>query len=269
MSGKLLRTKNPTIVFVHGLWLPPSSWEAWETYFRARGYQTLSVSWPGEIGDATAARQDSQSLAGVGVKQICDTVATTIAQLDQPPILIGHSFGGLVVQELLGRGVATAAVAIDPAPIWGVHATPLSTLRSFSPFLANPFNINRATMLSFRQFRYGFANAVSEEEARSLYDKYIVPAPIRPLFEVLFATFGLGKANRVDTAAHRGPLLIIGGERDHNAPPVFGRATLSQYTGNSITEYKEFTNRGHSLTITLGWQEVVEYCADWGRRLLL
>ncbi len=210
MTSDTLPTDRPTIVFVHGLWLPPTSWELWEEHFREQGYQTLSVAWPGEATDITEARQDSQRLAGVGVKQVCDTVATTIAGLSRPPILIGHSFGGLAVQELLGRGIAAAAIAIDPAPIKGVHVTLLSTLRSFLPFLVNPFNMNRAAMLSFRQFRYGFANAVPKDVAQELYDRYVVPAPVRPLFEVLFATFGPGKATRVDTTARRGPLLIIG-----------------------------------------------------------
>lgn len=256
-------SKKPVIVFVHGLWLHSSSWEMWAEYFRAQGYDTITINWPGESATVDKARQNPDRMANIGIRDICDAAAAEIAKLDQPPVLIGHSFGGLAVQELLGRGMAATAVAIDPAPIKGVHDSPLSVLRSFLPFLINPFNFNRAVMLSFEQFRYGFANAVPEEVAKQLYEAYVVPTPAKPLFEVLLATFGPGKANKVDTKTHTRPLLIIGGEKDHNAPPVFGRSTLKRYGEKSAVEYKEFAGRGHSLTIDPGWEELAAYCARW------
>lgn len=256
-------TPKPTIVFVHGLWLHSVSWKEWEVYFQARGYNTVVVNWPGESASVSEARQHPQQLAGVGIQDICKATLSAIAGLDTPPILIGHSFGGLAVQILLASGAARAAIAIDPAPIKGVRNSPLSVLRSFLPFLRNPFNYRRAVMLSFDQFRYGFANTVPVDVARQLYDEYVVPAPARPLFEVLQATFGPGVANKVQTERSRGPLLIIGGEKDHNAPPVFGQNTLKRYSTDVITEYKEFPGRGHSLTIDPGWQELADYGAGW------
>lgn len=255
--------QKPPIVFIHGLWLLPSSWWQWEKYFNSLGYSTLSLSWPGDSTTVEEARQHPERIAGIGMKQIADACAAQIAELGEPPIVIGHSFGGLVAQELLGRGIGSAAIAIDPAPIKGVRSSPPSVLRSFLPFLINPFNIHRAVLLSPGQFRYGFANEVTEDTAKELYDRYVVPAPAKPLFEVLVATFGPGQAKAVNTTASRGPLLVIGGEKDHNAPPVFGQSTVRQYRGDSITEYHEFANRGHALIIDDGWEEIASYCAAW------
>ncbi len=186
-----------------------------------------------------------------------------IKTLAEPPILIGHSFGGLITQVLLGRGIAAAGIAIDPAPVKGVWQLPFSALKASFPVLGNPFNLKKAISLTFEQFRYGFANAVPEEEARILFDRWTIPAPARPLFQAATASFA-GSETKVNTAnTTRGPLLITGGEKDHIAPPVLGKASLKKYNGSVVTEFRLFEGRGHSLIVDHGWREVAEYALEW------
>ncbi|HYR31073.1 MAG TPA: alpha/beta hydrolase, partial [Gemmatimonadales bacterium] len=196
------------IVFIHGLWLHGESWNPWIAHFKQNGHEARALSWPGDGPTTAATRANPTALAGFGVAEIADHIAGQLKSLPQKPILIGHSFGGLLVQNLLGRDLAAAAVAIDPAPIKGVWQLPLSALRSAFPALGNPFNYGRAVSLTVSQFRYAFTNAVSETEARELYRKYAMPAPARPLFQAATATFNPGAATKVNTAnATRGPLL--------------------------------------------------------------
>ena len=257
-------TKYP-VVFVHGLWLHAESWIPWIEFFREHGYQAIAAGWPGDAETTESTRRRAAALAGYGVTEIADHIASQIKILEHKPILIGHSFGGLLVQNLLGRGLASAAVAIDPAPVKGVPELPLSALKSALPVLRNPLNYKRAVSLTESQFRYGFTNAVSEKEAHELYVKYAMPAPGRPLFQAATATFNPNAATTVNLAnPARGPLLLIAGLEDHTVPPVLVKSARRAYRKSSaVTELKEFAGRGHSLTIDSGWREVAEFILSW------
>jgi len=254
-----------TVVFVHGLWLHGESWNKWIEFFRENSYNAVAASWPGDSETTEATRKNAVAVAGYGVTEISDHLARQLKAFEKKPILIGHSFGGLMVQNLLGRNLAAAAIAIDPAPIKGVPELPLSALKSSFTVLGNPFNFKRAVSLSEQQFHFGFTNAVSEQEAKELYATYAMPAPGRPLFQAATATFNPGSATKVDVAnVARGPLLLISGAEDNTVPPVLVRSTLKAYhTSTAVTEFKEFAGRGHSLTIDHGWQEIAEYCLAW------
>ena len=257
-------TKNP-VVFVHGLWLHADSWKPWIEFFREHGYEAIAASWPGDSETTEATRRKPDAVAGYGVTEIANHIAGQIKALKQKPILIGHSFGGLLVQNLLGRDLAAATVAIDPAPIKGVPELPLSTLKSSFPVLGNPFNFNRAVSLTEPQFRFGFTNAIPEQEAKELYAKYAMPAPGRPLFQAATATFNPNSATKVNvTNGTRGPLLLITGLADNIVPPVLVKSTLRAYSkSTAVTEIKEFPGRGHSLTIDSGWRELADYILGW------
>src|SRR6266498_2702425 len=239
-------TKNP-IVFIHGLWLHAESWKPWIEFFRQNGYEAIAASWPGDSDTTKSTREKPESVEGYGVSEIADFIAGQIKSFGRKPILIGHSFGGLLVQNLLGRDLAAAAIAIDPAPIKGVPELPLSALKSSFPVLGNPFNFKRAVSLTEQQFRFGFTNAVSEQEAKQLYAMYAMPAPGRPLFQAATATFNPNSATKVNlTNAKRGPLLLISGLKDNTVPPVLVRSALKAYGKSpAVTEFKEFPHRGH------------------------
>jgi len=255
-----------TIVFIHGLWIHASSWQPWMDFFNQHGYKTINPGWPGDAATVAQCRANPQSIANRGVTEIADSYAKIIAGLPEPPIVIGHSFGGLLTQILLGRGIAAAGIAIDPAPIKGVWQLPLSALKASFPVLGNPFNLKKAVSLTFSQFKYGFANAVPEAEAKELYDRWTIPAPARPLFQAATATFA-GHETKVDTAnTTRGPLLITGGQKDHIAPPVLGTASLKKYNSQVVSEFKLFEGRGHSLIVDSGWKEVAGYALAWLNR---
>jgi pimeloyl-ACP methyl ester carboxylesterase len=256
---------HPPVVFVHGLWLQAESWQNWIELFQSHGYTASAANWPGDRATTAATRQDPSGLAGKGVTEIADFIAGQLKSLPAKPILIGHSFGGLLVQNLLGRDLGAAAIAIDPAPIKGVPELPFSALKSAFPVLGNPFNAGKAVPLTEAQFRFGFTNAVSAAEAHDLYAKYHMPAPARPLFQAATATFNPNAATKVNTAnPARGPLLLISGTADNTVPPVLVKSTLRVYQKSSaVTELKEFAGRGHSLTIDSGWRELAEYCLSW------
>ena len=208
-------------------------------------------------------RANPQAIGNRGVTEIADSYTRVIASLPEPPIVIGHSFGGLIAQIILGRGIAAAGIAIDPAPMKGVWQLPLSALKASFPVLGNPFNLKKAVSLTFAQFRYGFANAVPEQEAKELYDRWTIPAPARPLFQAAMATVA-GSETKVNTAnSTRGPLLITGGEKDNIAPPILGKASLKKYNSSVLTEFKLFEGRGHSLIVDKGWREIAEYVLAW------
>jgi non-heme chloroperoxidase len=252
-----------TIVFIHGLWIHSSSWQPWMDFFNQHGYETVNPAWPGDSATVAECRSNPQPIANRGVTEIADSYAKVIASLAAPPIVIGHSFGGLIAQVILGRGIAAGGIAIDPAPIKGVWQLPFSALKASFPVLWNPFNLKKAKSLTFDQFRYGFANAVPEGEARQLYDKWTMPAPCRPLFQAATASFA-GSETKVNTAnTTRGPLLITGGEKDHIAPPILGQASLKKYNASVITEFKLFEGRGHSLIVDHGWKEIAGYALEW------
>lgn len=256
--------KSP-VVFVHGLWLHGESWNNWLQLFRENGYQAVAASWPGDSTTTEATRRNPAAVAGFGVAEIAAHLARQLAAFERKPIVIGHSFGGLLVQNLLGRDLAAAAIAIDPAPIKGVPGLPLDALRSSFPVLSNPLNFKRAVSLTAPQFRFAFTNAVSEPEAKALYEKYAMPGPGRPLFQAATATLNPSSATKVNVASStRGPLLLVAGEKDHTVPPVLVRSTLKAYRRSpAVTELKEFANRGHSLTIDSGWREIADDALSW------
>jgi len=255
-----------TIVFIHGLWIHSNSWQPWMDLFKQNGYETLNPGWPGDSATVAESRANPGAIANRGVTEIADSYAKVISSLAEPPIVIGHSFGGLIAQILLGRGIAAAGIAIDPAPMKGVWQLPFSALRASFAVLSNPFNVKKAVSLTFDQFRYGFANAVPIEEAQELYDLWTIPAPGRPLFQAAFAAIA-GSETKVNTAnTTRGPLLITGGEKDHIAPPILGKASLKKYNSSVKTEFQLFEGRGHSLIVDYGWKEVAEFSLDWVKK---
>lgn len=254
---------SKTIVFIHGLWMHSSSWQPWMDFFTQHGYETLNPGWPGDAATVAACRANPEAIANRGVTEIVDNYARLIAKLPELPIVIGHSFGGLIAQILLGRGLASGCIAIDPAPLKGVLQLPFSALKASLPVLGNPFNLTKAKSLTYEQFRYGFANAVPEQEARELYERWTIPAPCRLLFQAAVASF-VGSETKVNTQnTTRGPLLITGGEKDNQAPPILGKASLKKYHPSTVSEFHLFSDRGHSLIVDHGWQEIADYSLAW------
>ncbi len=252
------------IVFVHGLWLHADSWKPWIELFRAAGYDPIAPGWPGEPATAAEANANPAQLANVGIDDVVAHYAKIIRGLPEKPIVIGHSFGGLVAQKLLGMGLASAAIALDPAQIRGVLPLPLAQLKSAFPVLGNPFNYKKAISQTPKQFFFGFGNALSERESNELHAKYHIPAPAKPLFEAALANLLPGTPAKVDTRAVRGPLLITGGGKDHTVPEIVSRAAYHLYRKSaSVTEYKVFPDRGHSLTVDSGWKDVANASLSW------
>ena len=261
-------TERTPVVFVHGLWLLPSSWDRWAAHFEQAGYAPVSLSWPDDPETVKEANEHPEVMAGKTVGQVADHLAELIGALTRKPAIVGHSFGGLLTQILAGRGLSAASVAIDPAPFRGVLPLPISALRSSAPILSNPANRNRAVPLTYDQFRYGFANAVGEEEARELYETFAVPAPGAPLFQAATANLNPWTEAKVDTEnPDRGPLLIISGEKDHTVPWSIANASYKKQQHNkNVTEITEIKDRGHALTIDHGWQEVADTALSFVRR---
>ena len=253
------------VVFVHGLWLHGDSWGPWVDLFREAGYAPTAPGWPGDGSTVAETRDQPDAVAGHGIDDIVEHYAEVIGTLAAKPIVIGHSFGGLVVQRLLDQDLAAAAVAIDPAPIKGVVYLPPSALRVASVALKNPLNRGRAVALNAQQFRYGFGNAISAAESAELFERWTIPSPGRPLFEAAAANLSLRSPARVDTRnAERGPLLITAGGRDHTVPATVSRATFKLYGKSpALTDLKEFPDRGHSLALDSGWREVADAVLAW------
>ncbi len=260
----MLDTATP-VVFIHGLWLHASSWQPWVDHFERAGYTAMAPSWPGIAATVKEARVDPSAVAGVGIDEVTDHYAGLIAELDRPPVLVGHSFGGMISEKLLGMGVASGAVAIDAAQIKGVLPLPLSSLRSTLPVFKSPANRDKAVSLTAEQFRYSFGNALSEAESDALYERWTIPAPGRPLFEAAAANFSHHSPAKVATDNEsRGPLLLVMGGQDHTVPEAITKSTLKQYRHSSaVTDLVEFPDRGHSLTIDGGWLEVADACLGW------
>jgi len=256
------------VVFVHGLWLLPNSWNDWRAYFEEQGFVTLAPGWPDDPATTAEARRDPSVFAHKSVGDVTGHYADVIRALDRKPIVIGHSFGGLITQKLAGLGLTETAVAIDPAPFRGVLPLPLSALRAAFPVLGNPLNRGRAIALTPEQFRFAFANAVPEDEANRLYDEYSVAGSGVPLFQAALANFNPGTQAKVDTRnPDRGPLLIISGEKDNTVPPAIANASYKQYKKNpNVTEIVEIPGRGHSLVIDGGWKEVADTALNFVRR---
>jgi non-heme chloroperoxidase len=256
------------VVFVHGLWLLPSSWDRWAAVFEDAGYVGLAPEWPDDPETVEEANAHPEVFAGKTVGQVADHYAEVIRGLDKKPAVIGHSFGGLLAQMLAGRGLSAATVAIDAASFRGVLQLPISALRSASPVIGNPANYHRAVPLTYEQFRYGFANAVSEDEAKELYETFAVPASGAPLFQVATENVNPWTEVKVDTRnTDRGPLLIISGEKDNTAPGAMAQGSYKKQKRNpGVTEIVELPNRGHALVIDSGWREVADTALAFIRR---
>jgi non-heme chloroperoxidase len=261
---------KPVVVFVHGLWLLPNSWDRWRTLFESKGYATLAPGWPDDPNTVDEANLHPEVLAHKSVKQIADHFDDVVQQLKAKPALIGHSFGGLLTQILAGRGLSAASVAIDPAPFRGVLPLPISALKSASPVLGNPANHHRAVPLTYDQFRYSFANAVTEDEAHELYATYAVPGSGVPLFQAASANLNPWTEVKVKTkTADRGPLLILDGELDHVVPWSIANASFKRQKRNpGVTEIVKVPGVGHSLVIDHGWADVAQLSLDFVGRFL-
>jgi pimeloyl-ACP methyl ester carboxylesterase len=261
-------TGRQPVVFIHGLWLLPSSWDRWAVVFEEAGYTALTPGWPDDPDTVEEAKAHPEAFAHKTVGQVADHFETIVRGLNKKPAIIGHSFGGLFAQILAGRGLSSATVAIDPAPFRGVLPLPFSALKSAWPVLRNPANRNRAIPLTYDQFRFGFANAVGEEEARELYVKFAVPASGVPLFQAATANFNPWTEAKVDTEnPERGPMLILSGEKDNTVPRAIANASFHlQQCNEGVTEIIELPNRGHALTIDSGWREVADKALTFVRR---
>ena len=263
-------TGRTPVVFIHGLWLLPSSWDNWTRLFEENGYAALTPSWPDDPETVAEARADPDVLANKTLKQVADHTADVIGRLRQKPAVIGHSTGGLLTFMIADRGLSAVSVAIDAAPFRGVLPLPLAALRSASPVLRNPLNRRRAITLTFDQFRYGWTNALDDDEARRLYDTYHVAAPGVALMQTADANINPFTEAKVDTRnPERGPLLIIEGAKDHTVPPAIANAAYKRQKHNaSVTEIVTIPNRGHALTIDSGWREVAQTALDFVKRFV-
>jgi pimeloyl-ACP methyl ester carboxylesterase len=261
---------NTPVVFIHGLWLLPSSWGNWAEFFKKAGYAPLTPDWPDDPETVEEARANPEVLAGRKLGEVADHTAEVITGLERKPAVMGHSTGGLLAQLIADRGLSAATVAIDPGPFRGVLPLPYSTLKVSAPILRNPLNRGRAITLTFDQFKYGWANALDEEEARRLYDTYHVAAPGVALMQMANANLNPFTEAKVDTKnPERGPLLIIEGDDDHTVHPAIAKAAYKRQRRNEgVTELKTIPNRGHALTIDSGWREVAQTALDFVKRFV-
>jgi pimeloyl-ACP methyl ester carboxylesterase len=255
------------IVLIHGLWMTPLAWEYWAHHYTERGYSVYAPSWPGMEHDIRALRRTPETYAQIGIKQIVDHYEQLVIELDEPPILIGHSFGGLVVQELLDRGLGACGVAIASAPIKGIWRLPYSTIRVVTPQLINLRNNHRCVPLTPNQFHYAFMNTSTREESLRVYERYAVPGPDHVLFQTELANFIPFAETAVNVRRNiRAPLLMIAGSQDHLMPPAVIKANVRAYRhSTAVTEYMEFADRTHFIIGQSGWQEVANYALDWVR----
>ncbi|MCW2982745.1 MAG: alpha/beta hydrolase [Conexibacter sp.] len=258
------------VVFIHGLWLLPSSWDRWAEVFAQAGYTPVMAPWPDDPETVDEANAHPEVFAGKTVGQVADYIGGLIGRLDKKPAIVGHSFGGLLAQILAGRALSAASVSISPAPFRGVLPLPISALKSSSPVLSNPANRSRAVPLTYEQFRYAFANAVSEDEAKELYRDFAVPAAGIPLFQAATANLNPWTEVKVNSKnPERGPMLIVSGEKDHTVPGAISKAAFKKQKRNdAVTELVEVPGRGHALTIDSGWREVCDTALAFVQRFV-
>jgi len=262
------KSGSTPVVFIHGLWLLPSSWDRWGEFFKTAGYAPLAPDWPDDPETVEQARANPDVLAKKTLKQVGDHVAEVIGGLTKKPAVMGHSTGGLLAQLIADRGLSAATVAIDPGPFRGVLPLPVSALRSAGPVLKNPLNRGRAVTLTLDQFKYGWATALDDDEAKRLYDTYHVAASGVALMQMANANLNPFTEAKLDPKnPDRGPLLIIDGEKDHTVPWAIANASYKRQKRNpAVTEIKQIPNRGHSLTIDSGWEEVAQTALDFVKR---
>jgi pimeloyl-ACP methyl ester carboxylesterase len=256
---------SQTVLFIHGGWVTPACWDRFVSYFESRGYRCLAPAWPGKDRSVEAIRADPSPLAGLGIGEIVDHYERIARELDEPPILIGHSFGGLFVQMLLDRGLGSAGVAIDTAPPKGVFVFDPTSLLSVGRVLLVPFGWRKVVRWTFTEFRYAFVHTMPPDEARAIWDAQIVPDSGRPFFQSAFSMFDPASPARVDFAnPDRAPLLLIAGEADHAMTPAIVRRTFRAYRASPArTELRTFPGRTHWLIAQDGWEEVARSCLDW------
>lgn len=254
------------MIFIHGLWLHASSWGPWVRYFKRAGYAARAVGWPDVPSTVVEARLYPEFMEDTTINQVVDHYAAIIRRLSTRPVVIGHALGGLVAQKLLDRRLVAAAVAIGPAPIKGVQLLPFTQLHAALPVLGNPFSLHTAVSLRPKQFRYSFANQLSEDEAAKLYETWTIPAPAMPVWQVALANFKRHAQTAVNTRKRHAPLLLMAGQCDHTVPPETIRLVRRMYAASpSRTDLKEWPGRGHSLVIDHGWQELADYTLEWLR----
>lgn len=266
MSAAGSQTTKPTIVLIHGLWMTPRSWEGWIDRYQKAGYKVLAPSWPGLEGEVEAIRKDPSALKGLKLKTVVDHYDRIIRKLDTQPILMGHSFGGLIVQKLVDRGLGAAAILINSAQTAGIPVLPLATIWSTLPILGNPFSLNAATSLSPKKFNFAFTNELTAVESKKVYDRYQIPAANRILWDAALALLNPNAASKVNYRnANRAPILFIAGGNDHLAPAAINKANLRKYVENSAaeTDYREFPNRTHNTVGQKGWEEVADFAVQW------
>jgi pimeloyl-ACP methyl ester carboxylesterase len=259
-------SNKPTIILIHGLWLTPRSWEQWIDRYQKAGYNVMAPSWPGLEGEVEALRRDPTPLKGLKLSTVIDHYVRIITKLPNPPILMGHSFGGLIVQVLLDRGLGAAGVGVDAAATAGVLNLPLTQLRASFPILGNPFSLNKAVALTPDQFNYAFTNELDPAASKKVYDRYAIPGAAHILWEAAFSSLNPNAASRVDYSNKtRAPLLFIAGGKDHTVPASVNRANLRKYINNTtaVTDYREFPNRTHHTVGQDGWEEVADFALQW------
>jgi pimeloyl-ACP methyl ester carboxylesterase len=254
-----------TIVLIHGFWVTPRSWEHWAAHYEKRGYRVLTPAYPGFEVEVESLNADTTPIEKVTVAQILDSLVTLVQGLDKPPVLIGHSAGGVFVQLLLDRGLGAAGVAINSAPTEGVAVVPLTQIKSAFPVLKSPANRHRAVGLTFDQWHYAFTNTFPEDESRALYERYAVPASGGIFWDSALATLRPGHQDTyVDYHNDdRPPLLFVAGEKDHLMPPKVQRSNARHYKSNTVTEVKEYPDRPHLLPAAPGWEQIADEALDW------
>lgn len=260
-----MTTNKQTIVLIHGLWMTAKSWENWVARYTAQGYHVIAKSWPGMDIPIDELRRDPSPVAQLGVNEIVEHYEGIIRALDAPPIIMGHSFGGLITEILLDRGMGASGVAIAPAPVKGIVILPFSTLKVSLPVLTNPANNHRALPLTPEQFHYAFGNTLSEEESQAAYERYAVPGPDHVLFQAAFANFNPHAVTAVDFHNDtRAPLLLMAGGKDHVSPPAVVKANYHLFRqSRALTEYIEYPDRSHYTLGQAGWEEVADYALSW------
>jgi alpha-beta hydrolase superfamily lysophospholipase len=260
-----MKTDKPTVVLIHGLWMTPRSWEGWIDRYQKTGYTVLAPSWPGMEGEVEAIRRDTSPLKGLKMKTVVDHYERIIRKLETPPIIMGHSLGGIVVQMLVDRGLGSAAVPIAPGQPAGVPVLPFSTLRAGFSVLGNPFTFNGAPPLSPSQFHYAFTNQLDAVASKRVYDRFCIPAAARVLWDAALSVFNPYGVTRVSYRNDRAPMLFIAGTKDHVVPTRTAKATVRKYGRKStaVTEYKEYAGRTHHLLGQDGWEEIADYALRW------